>query len=638
MAKIPRHIPLRFCLTVLAGVIVFFVSFSRVFYSQELFFYDAHLQIRPQIPVRDDILIIEISDDTLKGLGRWPLPRDFHASLIDVLRSLGARQIIFDLLFTEPTEFDAVLAQAMHKAKNVYLPEAFYLDERPAAGPEPWRSPAVLSGISPALEQEIAGYGQINVLVDPDGKIRRVPLFVRYKDRRILSLGLQAACDLLGLDIKRVVFHPRTVVVDDKLVLPVSRGVFLANYPGRWRDTFRHISYLELLRSFKAYAEGGRHPLDLSTIRGKICFIGLTATGTSDFRANPIESVYPMVGLQASIYNSVLSGNFLKVVEPWVNGALALAVFALVLAIGLGLAPRYAFFLNVLLAVFYFFLTHLLFVKLGVWVDFFWPLIVVAGTYGGCLFFRFLREAEQRKLLEKELDIARTIQENFLPRDISPLGGVFVSAFMQPAKFVAGDLYDVITLDDGRLGVLIGDVAGKGVPAALIMAQTVSFFRIFARAYATPADVFRAMNKELTPFLKGRFVTGIYIVIDTSARTLEVVCAGHSPLLSYKADLGSLTEFAAESGPPLGIVGDYVYKNTACAAESGDKIFLYTDGITEARRGREEFGLDRLTRFLKENIGLTGRELLDALTRSVVKFQGTLPQHDDFTSVLIEFK
>jgi len=293
-------------LTVTAVVLIACASFFSWFGHQENFFYDLRFRLRPPEPVSSDIVIIEISDDTLANLGHWPLPRDFHASLIDVLRTLGARAIVFDLLLSEPAPQDTVLAQAMRDSGNVYLPKAFYLGEeapQPGAFPE---SRVVLGGIVGVLQKALKGFGHINVVVDADGKVRRVPLFILTADTRVPNLGLKVAADALGATSLDVLPSGDSIIFGGRspsgafVRVPLEKGgVVLVNYPGPWHKTFRHVSYFDLLRSFMVAAEGGAPKLDLSQFRDKICFVGLTATGTSDLRANPLENVYPMVGLQS---------------------------------------------------------------------------------------------------------------------------------------------------------------------------------------------------------------------------------------------------------------------------------------------------------------------------------------------------
>ena len=626
-------------LTAVAVLLIAGAALFSWFAHQESFFYDLRFRLRPPEPVSGDIVVIEISDDTLTNLGYWPLPRDFHASLIDVLRDLGARAVVFDLLLSEPSPHDAVLAEAMQASGNAYLPRAFYLEEGVASADVFPESRMVLGGIVPVLEKAVKGTGHINVVVDPDGKIRRVPLFIATAGGRVPDLGLRVAADSLGVSCQNVASAADAVVLDGRLRVPVDRnGSMLVNYPGSWHRTFRRVSYFHLLKSFMVAAEGGAPKLDLAQFKDKICFVGLTATGTSDLRANPFEKIYPMVGLQASVANSVLTGRFLAAAAPWVNAAVALTVFLLCLLICRAFLPLTALGLNLLLAVAVFWVGQVLFDRGRLYLDVFLPLLVIVLTYGVCLFERFLAEARRRQLMEKELEIARKIQAHFLPRGTVSCRGLDVEALMQPAKYVAGDLYDIVHLGEQKLGVFVGDVSGKGVPAALIMAQTVSLFRVFARTFEAPRDVFKALNRELAGILDGRFVTAIYLVIDASSRSARVACAGHPPMLLVRPQ-GGVEERVTAAGPPLGVVKDFAYEETAQALEAGDRIFLYTDGITETRRSSgEEFGLGRLRATLKELAGRPPEAVLKELVVRVGRFQVKALQFDDITAVVVDFK
>ncbi len=643
--KSPRGPGARTVLTVAAVLLVACASFFSWFACQENFFYDLRFRLRPPEPVSSDIVIIEISDDTLTNLGHWPLPRDFHASLIDVLRALGARAVVFDLLLSEPSPYDTVLAQAMRDSGNVYLPKAFYLDEEaPRRGVFP-ESRMVLGGIVRVLERATKGFGHINVVVDADGKIRRVPLFILTADTSVPNLGFKVAADALGIAFLNILPLGDSIVFGDRVPsgglvrVPLGRdGAVLINYPGPWDRTFRRVSYFDLLRSFLVAAEGGAPKLDLSLFKDKICFVGLTATGTSDLRANPLENVYPMVGLQASVANSVLTGRFLSAAAPWVNGALALTVLLLSLLICRAFLPLTALGLNLLLAGAVFWAGQIFFDRARLYLDVFLPLVVIPVTYGVCLFERFLAESRRRQLMEKELEIAHKIQAHFLPLGIVSCAGLDVEALMQPAKYVAGDLYDIVRLGEDRLGVFVGDVSGKGVPAALIMAQTVSVFRVFARIFEAPHDVFKALNRELADILDGRFVTGIYLVIDASSRSVRVACAGHPPMLLVRAGRG-VEERVTVAGPPLGITKENAYEQAVQTLEPGDRVFLYTDGITEARNGAgEQYGLQRLRAVLAEFSERPPGAVLKELAARVGRFQGKGNQFDDITAVVVDFK
>jgi len=626
--------------TALAVVLIVCASLFSWFVHQENFFYDLRFRFRPPEPVSPEIVIIEISDDTLSNLGHWPLPRDFHASLVDVLTGLGVRAVAFDLLLSEPSQYDAVLAEAMAANGNVYLPKAFYLEEekrRPGPFPE---SRVVLGGIVPAIEKALKGYGHINVVVDGDGKIRRVPLFILTADERVPNLGLAIACDSGGLSLGGAVPAKDHMILSDKVRIPLERrgATTLINYPGLWHKTFQRVSYFDLLKSYMVLAEGGAPKLDLSFFRDKICFVGLTATGTSDLRANPLENVYPMVGLQASIANSILTGRFLQSVSPWMNVVIALTVLLLSLLICRIFLPLAAFGLNVVLAAVVFWGGQILFERARLYMDVFLPLVVIVVTYGVCLFERFLSESRRRQLMEKELEIARKIQAHFLPRGIVSCSGLDVQALMTPAKYVGGDLYDIVRLSEDRLGVFVGDVSGKGVPAALIMGQTVSLFRVFARTFDASQEVFGALNRELSDILDGRFVTGIYLIIDAAARTVRVACAGHQPMLVVRTGQGA-GERVTAAGPPLGVMKESVYEEAVQTLEQGDRVFLYTDGITEARNASgEEYGLERLCAFLEECAERPADAVLKELALRMERFQGKGNQFDDITAVIVDFK
>jgi len=635
----PRGPAVPTSVTAAAVLLIVAASLFSWFRPQENFFYDLRFRLRPPGPVASDIVIIEISDDTLGNLGHWPLPRDFHASLIDVLRALGARAVVFDLLLSEPSAHDAVLAQAMAESGNVYLPKAFYLEEervRQAVFPE---SRMVLGGIVRVLGGAARDFGHINVVVDPDGKIRRVPLFVLTAGGPVPNLGFRVAADSLGVPLLDVSPTAGAIVFADRLRVPLGRdGCVLINYPGPWHKTFRRVSYFDLLRSFMVAAEGGAPKLDLSVFKDKICFIGLTATGTSDLRATPLENVYPMVGLQASVTNSVLTGRFLSAAAPWVNAAVALTVFLLCLLICRAFLPLAALGLNLFLAAAVFWAGQVLFDRGRLYLDVFLPLLLIVVTYGVCLFERFLAESRRRQLMEKELEIARKIQAHFLPRGTVACAGLDVQALMKPAKYVAGDLYDIVRLGEERLGVFVGDVSGKGVPAALIMAQTVSLFRVFARTFEAPHDVFKALNRELADILDGRFVTGIYLVIDASSRSVRAACAGHPPMLVVRPG-GEVEERVVAAGPPLGVVKDYAYEEAAQSLGQGDRLFLYTDGITEARNSRgQEYGLARLQTALTQLADRPPDAALKELAVLVERFQGKGVQFDDITAVVVDLK
>lgn len=633
--KLLKRVPLRVWIILAACIIICVFSYARVLINHELALYDLRFKLRPPQKISSDIILIEISDDTLKNLDKWPLPRDFHATMTDVLKESGARMIVFDLIFNESTPYDEVFAESIRKADNVYLPVVFRLADRVDKMGIPEAS-ELLADLNPLLKQDAKSIGYINFYIDPDGKARRAPLFIKYNNVFFPQLAFKAAADWLGLNIGNRVFKKNRLIIDNRLFLPLStRDSLLVNYPDQWVRSFKHFSYFEILKSYIDTKKGLKPNLDLSVIKDKVCFIGLTATGTSDLSPNPLEGIYPMLGLQASIFNSIVSNNFITDVGPLANTLLNLLVFALSLFIFLKFSPLKAFLGNIALGLIYFIFSVLLFMY-GIWIDLAFPVFIIGSTYIGSTAYRFFNETKKRQLLEKELDIARTIQKNFLPSDIKGFSGLSICATMRPAKFVAGDLYDVLTTGEGKVGIFIADVSGKGVPASLIMAQTISLFRIFARQHNACSEVLDRLNKELYGKFAGRFVTALYIIIDSKNKSVQVSSAGHSPLLFYQNQTNRLSEVELSAGLPLGVMEDTDYGDVSFDISKDDKIVVFTDGLSEARnKEKEEFGLDKIKKIIFENAHLSSDALLEAMENEINKFSYRAIQHDDITLIAL---
>ena len=202
---------------------------------------------------------------------------------------------------------------------------------------------------------------------------------------------------------------------------------------------------------------------------------------------------------------------------------------------------------------------------------------------------------EQR--MKQQLDIAKSIQKSFLPPLHAPRPDCpyTLSAATEPAFEVGGDLYDYMVLPGDRLAVMIGDVSGKGVGAALYMARVVSELRYVARLVSDPGEVMTILNQSLCrQASSGMFITAVYWVLDLERGEMAFCNCGHLPSMLRKAD--SKIEMIEESaGPPLGILPELNYESAHLKLDVGDRILLMTDGVVEAYRGaREEFGFDRV--------------------------------------------
>ncbi len=195
---------------------------------------------------------------------------------------------------------------------------------------------------------------------------------------------------------------------------------------------------------------------------------------------------------------------------------------------------------------------------------------------------------------EEELKRAREIQQMLLPNTLPQPAGAQLSGAWQPAREVSGDYYDVIQLDEKRIGICVGDVAGKGITAALLMANLQASFRAFATADASPQAVCTKLNKFLCANIaSGKFVTFFYAILDAEKRTLTYENAGHTPGLLARAS--GAVESLVGGGAVLGALPDWVYQDYSVQLQGGDKLVLSTDGITEAENAQlEEFGEQRL--------------------------------------------
>ena len=222
---------------------------------------------------------------------------------------------------------------------------------------------------------------------------------------------------------------------------------------------------------------------------------------------------------------------------------------------------------------------------------------------------------------EEELKRAREIQQMLLPSTLPQLAGVQIAGAWQPAREVGGDYFDVIQLDKNRLGICVGDVAGKGITAALLMANLQASFRAFATSEASPRVVCTKLNKFLCAnIVSGKFVTFFYAVLEADARTLTYENAGHSPGLLLRSD--GTTETLPGGGAVLGALPDWTYQDYTVQLQPGDQLLLSTDGITEAENAKlEEFGEERLLEAARARHG-SALEVQRAIMQQVTTFCG----------------
>jgi phosphoserine phosphatase RsbU/P len=252
-----------------------------------------------------------------------------------------------------------------------------------------------------------------------------------------------------------------------------------------------------------------------------------------------------------------------------------------------------------------------------------------------------LDQAQQERLekerMQGELNVARNIQANLLPTQPPDLKGWQIAFHCTPAKELGGDFYDWFLLDEGRkLGLVIADVSGKGVPAALHMANLRNLTRFAARSNEGPTVTLKRVNEAAFPDLKGEsFVTMLYIEIDLRTRAGKMVSAGHEPALIVRN--GKVEEVKAK-GMPIGVAEpedfDFIVKGTEFQLQPGDQFVIYTDGVTEAMNAAEaQFGREALNQAI---VGPKGSQAtLDKLLSAVRNHAQGFEQSDDLTVLIL---
>ncbi len=247
-------------------------------------------------------------------------------------------------------------------------------------------------------------------------------------------------------------------------------------------------------------------------------------------------------------------------------------------------------------------------------------------------------EARERERMEQELRVARVIQQTLLPKTMPELKGWQFDALWQPARAVSGDFYDYLLFEDGRLGLVVGDVTDKGVPAALVMATTRSIIRAAVEHYSSPGEILAYVNEMLCPDIPpNMFVTCLYMILDPASGYLRFANAGHN--LPVRLSRGEVIELRA-TGMPLGLMPGMVYDEHEARLQPGEGLLLYSDGLVEAHNaGGDMFGFPRLHDLLANRGSLgdqAGAELIQMLTQQLSEFTGPdWEQEDDVTFVTL---
>ena len=263
--------------------------------------------------------------------------------------------------------------------------------------------------------------------------------------------------------------------------------------------------------------------------------------------------------------------------------------------------------------------------------------------FGGLLMFALLiLEVADRVVMKRDLQIAKEIQAWLLPANPPPVPGLEIAFTTRPANTVAGDYYDVFArpgsgTQDQTFLIAVADVAGKSVPAAMLMATFQASLKTLSTTPGTLTELVGRMNRYACSSSQNgrRFTTAFIAEYDPAARTLAYVNAGHnSPMLRRQS---GLIERLQVGGVPLGIMEDAPYESATVTLQPGDWLAIFTDGVVEAEnRAQEEYGEQRLMAMLHSGVMLTPAALLNSIMVDLDRFAGNAPQHDDVTCMLLK--
>ncbi|MFA5164917.1 MAG: diguanylate cyclase [Candidatus Omnitrophota bacterium] len=296
------------------AVMILLLSSGGAIEGMRLSGLDMLFRLRGSIPADPKIVIIEVTDSDILGIGRWPWKRSWHADMVRALSDLGAKYIYFDTMFSEPTteEEDSAFEQVLQSSGRVYLPFTFLS-----------QSVDLDTAFMPIerLRSRIKDTGAMNVYADMDGTLRRLPL-VFLTDRGLYPhIVLKISMDYLNASIKDV--RPDKLILSSKsgdISLPLAgQNSMLINWTGKWEKSFRRYAFLEVLSGYKNYAASKDTSMKPADFRDSICLIGVTARGIGETSPTPFQPESPRISAIANGVNEIISRRFLNTCPEWLS-------------------------------------------------------------------------------------------------------------------------------------------------------------------------------------------------------------------------------------------------------------------------------------------------------------------------------
>ena len=629
----------------------------------------------------DNIAVVLVDEVSVQDLGAWPWSRYTVARLLDNIAAGDPAAIGVDVYFTEPDplrpeafsslylddelgpetrskiealpQMDEVLSGVIARSPTVLARFATSANEKPPesvfftseiqgdAPPGVMQWPKLVASI-PALDDVATSHGMVNGPPDADGVVRRVPLGVRVGDTSAPGFALELARMAQGIETLN---WAEGVLMADAVAIPMDETGSLRFKMGAFPE--------KAIYRAAAVARGQVSP---EAFTDKVVVVGVGATGTFDIVATPLGSEVFGVLVQAMAIDALMEGEWLarptyiKAFEI----AAALVLVALVLLAGITLrtwalfpAAGFAFVLPVG--------SWLAYTQANLLFDPAKPLIVGAFAAIALALTRYsIARAERARLAtelveqrviaseqEGELKAARRIQMSMVPSEqvLSKLDPrAEIGAVLEPAKSVGGDFYDAARIGDDSVIFVVGDVTGKGVPAALFMALSKSLAKSnLARPTDNLGTAVAELNRDLMDEADEEMGLTLMVgVLDCTTGRIDLVNAGHeNPLHIHKG--GAIEDVPLRGGPPLCVI-DFPYAVETIQLAKGDTLVVITDGATEAANERNElFGVEGVLSALESVRGQSAPNRVNHLAREVRLFEGNTDPSDDLTILALRY-
>jgi serine phosphatase RsbU (regulator of sigma subunit)/CHASE2 domain-containing sensor protein len=637
----------------------------------------------PRVGGTGPVVIVDIDEKSLARYGQWPWPRALVAQLVRRIAEGHPRVLGIDIVFAErdrlsppeiarevpglpPSLAEALaqlpaserdLAEAMRMVPTVVALSAGREDAVPLEGPmhpAPIRQAGddpnpflkdykSLLRVLPDLAASAQGAGAIAVEPDDDGVVRRIALAVRHGGMVVPSFAVE---------VLRVGGAARSIVIDSGVrgVSGITIGAVKIPTDSQARaiphfapQLARHYSALDILDP----------AFDLTQLQSQIVLLGVTGLAIGDLRETPLGLVQG-VDIHAQLIESVLFETLLR--RPfyfdWIELALALAVgLAAIWLLRYDQPARAAgFALATVAALIGFELAS--FRLAGLLFDGTYPAATLLATFGVMLVGNLRatraelgREREAKQRQDGEMAAAQEIQMGLLRHRFPDRPDIDICAHIEPARDVAGDLYDYRLIDrDHRLFFLIADVSGKGPPAAMFMAETKAIVREAVAKFGISLDLMVAEANRKTAIMSadfqskgGVFVTAFAGILDLRTGDVTYASAGHDAPFVLGRDRG-LRRLETEGGPPLGAVDEFPYPVNHDRIEPGEVLLLFTDGVSEAENtGHTLYGSERLAKALGKVPALDARSVVAAVIDDLRRFVGKAGQADDITLLAVRW-